>query len=467
MNSFLSNFLKISTVPTLISVAILAIAIWIMLLTKKKKMKFSNRMLVALILGIVIGVGIDLIFGKNEVFNNVSRQEISIWYYLVGGTFVKLIQMMAVPIVFLSVFFVILDFEGKNIKGFTFKTLALLLGTTAISAMVAIILVNVTGLVNKPFAGDISEGMTERISGISQLSFPQYFGDIVPNNIFNAFANNGGVISVALIAVLFAISAKFLKSKGKTEINPVIDFLRGVQKLVNSVLINIIKIMPYAIVALIANTIISKGIDSIIALIGFIAVLYLSVFVMLLVYMIMLSMVGLNSVQFYKKAFPTMIFAFSSRSSLGTLPQTIDTMVNKLGVSERTANFIGPLSTTVGMNGCAGVFPAMLGVLVAQAAGVELNLAFYFLLVLVVTLGSIGIAGVPGTATVAATVTLNGIGLGQYFSSVGSVFGIDPIIDMGRTMLNVTGSMVSALVVDRWEGTHNKEKYDEEVIDED
>ena len=182
--------------------------------------------------------------------------------------------------------------------------------------------------------------------------------------------------------------------------------------------------------------------------------------------MIMLSMVGLNSVQFYKKALPTMIFAFSSRSSLGTLPQTIDTMVNKLGVSERTANFIGPLSTTVGMNGCAGVFPAMLGVLVAQAAGVELNLAFYFLLVLVVTLGSIGIAGVPGTATVAATVTLNGIGLGQYFSSVGAVFGIDPIVDMGRTMLNVTGSMVSALVVDRWEGTHNKEKYDEEVIDD-
>ena len=175
MNNFLSNFLKISTVPTLISVVILVIAIWIMLLTKKKKMKFSNRMLVALIIGIMIGVGIDLIFGKNEVFNNISREEISIWYYLVGGTFVKLIQMMAVPIVFLSVFFVILDFEGKNIKGFTLKTLALLLGTTAISAMIAIILVNLTGLVNKPFAGDISEGMTERISGISQLSFPQYF----------------------------------------------------------------------------------------------------------------------------------------------------------------------------------------------------------------------------------------------------------------------------------------------------
>lgn len=466
MNNFLSNFLKISTLPTLISVIVLAISIWIMALTKKKKIKFSNRMLVALVFGLIIGLGIDLIFGKGEVFNDISREEISIWYNLVGGTFVRLIQMVAVPVVFLSVFFVILDFEGKNIKRFTFRTLVMLLGTTAIAAIVAIILVNVTGLVNQPFAGDISKSMTERISGISESSFPQYFGNIVPNNIFQAFTNNGGVISVALIAVLFAISAKFLMSKGKVEVNPVIDFLRGVKKLINSVLINIIKIMPYAIIALVANTIISNGIDSIIALIGFIAVLYLAIVAMLLIYMIILALVGLNPIQFYKKSFPTMIFAFSSRSSVGTLPQTLNTMVNRLGISERTANFIGPLSTTVGMNGCAGVFPAMLGVLVAAQAGVELNLSFYFLLVLVVTLGSIGIAGVPGTATVAATVTLNGIGLGQYFGSVGSVFGIDPIIDMGRTMLNVTGSMVSAVVVDIWEGSHSKEKYDAKVSDD-
>lgn len=466
MNNFLSNFLKISTLPTLIALITLCVAIGLMVVTKKKKVSFSSRMLIALVLGLVIGLGLDLIFGNNQTYNEVARGEISVWFNLVGGTFVRLIQMMAVPIVLFSVFFVILDFEGKNIKGFTFKTLVMLLGTTAIAALVAILMVNITGLINKPFAGDLSESMTDKIAGVSSSSFPEFFGSIVPNNITQAFTNNGGVISVALIAVLFAISAKFLLSKGKKEINPVIDVLRGFHKLVNSVLINIIKIMPYAIVALVANTIISNGIEAIKGLFGFIAVLYLSVIVMLLVYMVILALVGLNPIQFYKNAYPTMIFAFSSRSSLGTLPHTLNTLTEKMGVSERTANFIGPLSTTVGANGCAGIFPAMLGVLVAAAAGVELNLSFYFLLVLVVTLGSIGIAGVPGTATVAATVTLNGVGLGQYFNRVGAVFGIDPIVDMGRTMLNVTGAMVSAVVVDIWEGTHNKEIYNAKNVEE-
>ena len=111
------------------------------------------------------------------------------------------------------------------------------------------------------------------------------------------------------------------------------------------------------------------------------------------------------------------------------------------------------------MNGCAGVFPAMLGVLIASAVGTEMTFSFYMLVVVVVTVGSIGIAGVPGTATVAATVTLNGLGFGHTISSIGAVFGIDPIIDMGRTLLNVAGSMVSAILVDKWEGTFNKEKY--------
>ena len=123
-----------------------------------------------------------------------------------------------------------------------------------------------------------------------------------------------------------------------------------------------------------------------------------------------------------------------------------------MGVSGQTANFVGTLGTTIGMNGCAGVFPAMLGTLVASAVGLEMNIAFYLMVIVVVTIGSIGIAGVPGTATVAATVTLNGLGLGEAIPHIGAVFGVDPIVDMGRTMLNVTGSMLSAVVVDKWDG---------------
>ncbi|BDX48225.1 hypothetical protein L6E_26390 [Enterococcus hirae] len=128
-------------------------------------------------------------------------------------------------------------------------------------------------------------------------------------------------------------------------------------------------------------------------------------------------------------------------------------------MSQETANFVATLGTSIGMNGCAGVFPAMLGVLMGSAVGAEMDLSFYFLVVVVVTVGSIGIAGVPGTATVAATVTLNGLGFGHTIASIGAIFGIDPIVDMGRTMLNVAGSMVSAIMVDKWEGTFDKQAF--------
>lgn len=459
MNSFFTNFLKISTIPTLVAIIVLILFIGLMVVLKNKKVSFSARMLVALVAGLILGIGVDLIFGNSSVYTEVARTEISLWFSLVGNTFVKLIQLLAIPVVFLSIFFVILDFEGKNIKGFTFKTLLMLLGTTAIAAVVGILVVNLFNITSIPLQGNLSDSLNERISGYTSSSFPQFFGNLVPNNIFTAFSSNSGIISVALIAVLFATASKFLRSKGKEEINPVIDLFRGLNKLVNSVLINIIKIMPYAIIALVANTIISNGIQAINALLGFIAALYVAVAIQLVVYSVILLISGVSPIQFYKKAFSTLVFAFSSRSSVGTLPHTLNTLKNKLGVSSKTADFIAPLGTTVGSNGCAGVFPAMLGVLVAAAAGVTIDLPFYIFLVIVVTLGSIGIAGVPGTATVAATVTLNGIGLGSYFDRVGAIFGIDPIVDMGRTMLNVCGAMVSSVVVDRWEGTHNIEMF--------
>ena len=117
------------------------------------------------------------------------------------------------------------------------------------------------------------------------------------------------------------------------------------------------------------------------------------------------------------------------------------------------------MGSTIGINGCAGIFLAVLGVMFTNATDVDVNISILVLLVTVVTMDSIGIAGVLGTATVAATVTLNGIGLGAYVSEIGAVFGIDPIVDMGRTMLNVTGSMVSAVVVDRWEGNFDMEQF--------
>lgn len=126
-------------------------------------------------MGLIIGIGVDIIFGANANYVDVGRNEISLWFGLLGNTFVKLIQMMAVPIVFLSLFFVLLDFEGKNLKGFTFKTLLMLLGTTAIAAIIAIIVVNLFGITKIPLQGELTESLNERITGYSNSSFPEFF----------------------------------------------------------------------------------------------------------------------------------------------------------------------------------------------------------------------------------------------------------------------------------------------------
>ena len=150
---------------------------------------------------------------------------------------------------------------------------------------------------------------------------------------------------------------------------------------------------------------------------------------------------------------------FTSRSSMGTLPFTISALSDRLGVHRATANLVPSLGATMGMNGCAGFFPAMLVVMVAQMVGIEMNMQFYIMLLIVVVIGSIGVAGIPGTATIAATISLSGMGMGEYFYLIGMVLAVDPIVDMARTMSNVAGAMAVSVVTDKEIGTLNEEVY--------
>ncbi len=456
---FFTQFLKASSAYTLVAIAVMVVGILIMRYLTKKKVSFSNRMLIGLVFGLAIGVAIDLIGSGNAVYVDQAQKEISVWYALVGSGFIRLIQLLAVPVVFLSIIKVITDVDGDRIKSLTGKTFFVLLGTTAISAIVGILVVKLFSLEGASFVKDLSESQIERMSGIAAQSFPEFFLNLIPNNIVASMSSNGQVVSVVIIGALFASAIRFLSVKKPADIKPFTDFLDSARVAVNSVLINVIKLMPYGVMALVANTIVSNGLEVIVEMGGFIVALYAGVIIMLLVYVVILLGAGVNPVTFYKKAFTTMIFAFSSRSSVGTLPYTIKTLEEDMGVSGQTSNFVATLGTSIGMNGCAGVFPAMLGTLVAASVGIEMNIAFYLMIVVVVTIGSIGIAGVPGTATVAATVTLNGLGLGEFIPQIGAVFGIDPIIDMGRTMLNVTGSMLSAVLVDKWDGSFDQKKF--------
>ncbi|MBM5574649.1 cation:dicarboxylate symporter family transporter [Deefgea sp. CFH1-16] len=223
----------------------------------------------------------------------------------------------------------------------------------------------------------------------------------------------------------------------------------GLHKIVMSVAMTVIKFMPYAVVALLARTIVSNGIPAILEVSSFVAAIYIAMALIMLLHIIIVALHGVSPVMFVKKSIGTWLMAFTSRSSVGTLPMTISTLTNRMGVNSGTSNLVGSLGSTIGMNGCAGFFPAMIVVMVAHMVGIETNMQFYIMMLIVVTIGSIGIAGIPGTATVAATIALSGMGMGEHFALIGMVLAIDPVIDMARTLANVSGTMTAAVATDR------------------
>ena len=164
--------------------------------------------------------------------------------------------------------------------------------------------------------------------------------------------------------------------------------------------------------ALLANTIAQRGLSSILEVGKFILALYLAAVVQFVIQLALLAIHGLNPVVYMKKAFPTMLLAFTSRSSVGCLPMTIETLTKKLGVNQGTASFVAGFGTTAGMQGCAGIFPSLLIIYVCNVTGTPIDVTMIIMTIFVVAIGSLGIAGIPGTATMAASVSLSGVGMG-------------------------------------------------------
>lgn len=221
----------------------------------------------------------------------------------------------------------------------------------------------------------------------------------------------------------------------------------------------ILDYMPFAVLALLANTIARRGLSGIFDAGKFIFALYLGTGVQFFIQLAALLLNGLNPVPYLKKSAAPLLLAFTSRSSVGCLPLTVETLTKDLGVSEATANFVAGFGTTAGMQGCAGLFPALLIVYVCNITGTPIDLSMLVMAVIVVTIGSLGIAGIPGTASMAASVSLSGVGLASAFSTISPILAIDPIIDMPRTLLNVSGSLTNALIVDKRLGLLDESVY--------
>lgn len=459
-SSFLSQFLMITDIKTVLFIAVLIGTFFIVKQFEKKKVAFSTRTIYATIIGLILGVIIQFVAGLPENPAEVTwLNEVSKWYGLFGYGFMDLLKMLVVPMVFVSIIRVIINMkEGDNLQALTFRTLGMLLGTTALAAIIGIVVGNVMKLgVGFDVSGIEAPEMKEIVPLVDTIR------GLLPANPVLSMAD-GNIVAIIIFASFIGIATNRMKKKYMDVVKPFIDLVEAFYKIIVSVAMTVIKFMPYAVVALLANTITARGLSSMLAVVQFVAALYIATALLFVVHLIIITLNGLNPITYIKNAAEPLLLAFTSRSSLGTLPITIDKLVKNQGVDEGVASFSASLGANMGMNGCAGIYPALMAITIANMAGVDKDISFYVMLLVVITISSLGIAGLPGTATMAVSVVVSGVGLGAYFPLAGGILAIDPILDMGRTMINVNGATTTAITVGNSLGKLDKEAFAKENV---
>lgn len=441
-NTFLSQFLMITNITSLLMVIVL-VGLFFIIRKLSKKFEFTKLMIISIFIGIGLGVVIQVLakFPK-DVASVTWISEVSTWYGLFGNGFMDLLKMIVIPLVLVSIIKVIMNMEEESVGKLTFKSMGMFFATTAIAAIIAVIIGNLFNLGSSLQVVNASEEIREI------TSLPDTIRALLPSNPMKAMAE-GNTVAVVIFAAFIGLAIRRLRKKYLDIIKPFINLVEAFYKIIVSIAITVIKLMPYAVVPMMASTIASNGVKSLLDVVDFILALYISVAIMFVVHLIIITLSGMNPITYIKNASKALTLAFVSRSSLGTLPVTIDALTENMKINSGTASFVTSLGANMGMNGCAGIYPALVSVMLANMAGVEMNFAFYAMLIIVVTISSLGIAGIPGTATMSVSVVISGMGMGAYFPMIGAILAIDPILDMGRTMLNVNGAMTAAVAVDK------------------
>lgn len=422
---------------------------------------FGVQVLTGLVLGVILGLvarsmgadGVDAATG--EVDPNWLTETLS----TIGGTFVTLLRAVVPPLVFLAIVASIANL--RDVTGaarLAWKTLAWF----AITALIAVSIGIVLGLVFQP--GDHTSVTADAASAPSSTgSWLDFLTGLVPANVLGleGYDNGDGTVGMSfnvlqILVVAMAIGIATLKVGEAAD--PFLTFVRSALAVVQKVLWWIILLAPIATIGLLGNAVASYGWDALGSLGMFTVAIYAGLFLVLLgVYPVLLRLNGLSVKQFFSGAWPAISLAFVSRSSVGTMPVTESVTERNLGVPRAYASFAVPLGATTKMDGCASIYPAISAIFVAQFFGLDLSITDYVLIAFVSVIGSAATAGVTG-ATVMLTLTLSTLGLP--LEGVGLLLAIDPILDMGRTAVNVTGQALVPTLVAKREGILDQAAYD-------
>lgn len=430
-------------------------------------MKFSNRVFVGLALGIILGVTLQLIYGatSEEIENTV------LWYNIIGTGYVKLLQMIAMPLVFISILSAFTKLKlGANLGKIAGLILFILIGTTAISAGVGIFSATIFNLdATELVQGDaeIERGATLEEKTSEVTSLPEQILSLFPANPFLDLtgARPTSTIAVVIFAAFLGFSYLRILRKDEGTSNTIKKAIDAIYSLVMGIVTIVLRLTPYGILAIMARTLATSDFGAIYNLGKFVIASYIALFIVFIMHLLIISFSGLSPITYIKKASETLLFAFTSRSSAGALPLNLKTQTDRLGVPEGIANFAGSFGLSIGQNGCAGVYPAMLAIMIAPTVGQNpLEINFILMVIAIVAISSFGVAGVGGGATFAAIIVLSALNLPVALAGV--LISVEPLIDMGRTAVNVSGSMVSGVATARVTGDLDKDVYTNPHFDE-
>lgn len=415
---------------------------------KKLKWSFSKRVVLALAIGIILG----LVF--NQLLSKADGIIFSDWIGIIGSVYVKLLQMIAVPLIFVCVLLAFTKIEIKtNVLKVGLSIIGTLIVTAGIAGMVGIATGYFSGINGNSFnisqtaLHSANELQKSYVSGGDQtLTMPQKIIAIFPSNPFFDLTGQRASATLGVVIFAFFLGIAYLKIKDKKvkEAQLFKDILDSAYEIIMSVVRLFISYAPYAVLTIMTATIVNNDVSAVLKLAKFFAVSYIGMLVMFLIQLVILTICGLPPVRYLTKAFPVLSFAFITASSAGSMPMNIE-MQDELHIPRGVSSLAASFATSMGMNGCAGVYPGIIIAIVAMTQGIN-PLAPQFLLYagFIIAMTSFGIAGTGGGGTVATIISLSALGLPV--GLVGVFIAVEPLIDMGRTAINLNGGVVASAV---------------------
>ena len=420
----------------------------------KNDTSLSRRVLTGLVAGTLFGFYLQIVFGYSGA---VTEQTLE-WTNVIANSYVNLLRMIIMPLILITMIAAVLKVEEiKSLGKIGGSVVGILVLTTMIAALIGILMASIFGL----NAGELASGARElaraealetRRGSVADLSVAQLLVSFIPRNIFSDLtdARATSIIAVVLFGLLFGIAALLVSEENNTHGDRIRAFVDTTQTVVMKLVNIVMNLTPYGVLALMTRVIATSDGSAIVTLITFVVASYIAIAIMFGVHAMIIGLLGANVRSYFQKVWPVLTFAFVTRSSAATIPLTILAQIEELKVPASVANISASFGATIGQNGCAGIYPAMLAVMVAPTMGVDIDLGFITSLVLIVAIGSFGIAGVGGGATNAALVVFSALGFPV--TVVALLISIEPLIDMARTALNVNGAITTGIVTTRFLG---------------